>query len=785
VAGRTSGLPGTAPGRGGAAGRARCRRTRAVGKARPRTGQCQGCLGWGLLAQPLYCSPCHQWRSKKYHQPGPCRRCSRAWLVNADGLCPPCIIEIQQSDAAWYFSPAPTPRPVQLVFIMPEVRLPHRMPFGSYRARSDGRFHPPPWARAQIPAQLLDDPRFCPPMITGQLPLFESRRTLVVADAHSIRDRVLAGWDQVEPVLAAYAAGHEYGQWWQLTMSAVLRLALAVREADGKPLVDDAVLDALPRFAIAAAEILRRARLLDAASKRVPGPRGSRHRVGPGPRSCQTCGTWGTRRRCEACRQWEVSGGYQPGTCQRCGQPEVPLRGGRCRACLVHVCAYGPAAVHQSWVQLWFALPGAGASPAPARRRGAGEPEAAPAASPHRIDPAQPVLFGMRRDWRRVLGSAGLPALTGAGQRLLDDFSRAQLSPGDEAAGKSARALRILVAWLGADAPFHEADVRALAGLRPGVQVRRVLTFLTARDMLIPDPGRQAEPRLHAVHRLLASLPGQIGRETAIWVKVVRGQGRVEHPALAYKTIRNYLTYLHPVLTGWAGRYASLREVTRQDILNAVDARHGPVIQHRIVALRSLFRALRQERVIFRDPTRGISLPAPARLPQPLPAGRVAGLLNRADGPAARLAAALVAIHAVPEADLIRLQTADLDLAAGTLTIRRGYRHRIVYLDEVTAALASQWLRYRHRRWPGSRNPHLLVSKQTAADTSPVGPTMIGHMFEPLGVRPVRLRQDRILDEARHTADPVHLVRVFGITESTAINYVHAAHPGRQSVIPR
>jgi hypothetical protein len=124
-----------------------------VGKARPRTGQCQGCLGWGMLAQPPYCSPCHQWRSKKYHEPGACRRCGRAWLVNADRLCPPCIAEIQQSDAAWYFSPAPEPRPVQLAFILPEVRLPPRMPFGSYRARSDGRFHPPPWARAQLPAK--------------------------------------------------------------------------------------------------------------------------------------------------------------------------------------------------------------------------------------------------------------------------------------------------------------------------------------------------------------------------------------------------------------------------------------------------------------------------------------------------------------------------------------------------------------------------------------------------------------------------------------------------------
>jgi len=303
--------------------------------------------------------------------------------------------------------------------------------------------------------------------------------------------------------------------------------------------------------------------------------------------------------------------------------------------------------------------------------------------------------------------------------------------------------------------------------------------------MLIPDPGRQAEPRQHAVDRLLASLPGQIGREATAWVTVVRGHGRVSHPALTYKTIRNYLAYLMPVLTGWASQYTSLREVTRHDILDAVDARHGPVIQHRIVALRSLFRALRQEQVIFRDPTRGISLPAPARLPQPLPADQVAGLLNRASGPAARLVVALVAIHAVPESDLVRLQAADLDLATGTLIIRHGYRHRVVFLDEVTAALASQWLRYRHQRWPGSRNPHLLVSQQTAADASPVGPTMIGAMFEPLGVRPTRLRQDRILDEARHTADPVHLVRVFGINENTAIYYVHAAHPGRQSVIPR
>lgn len=468
--------------------------------------------------------------------------------------------------------------------------------------------------------------------------------------------------------------------------------------------------------------------------------------------------------------------------CQRCGQPDVPLRGGCCRACLIHVREQGSATADQPWVQLWFALPGAGMPRGSARWTRAGEPEAASAVSPHRTDPAQLTLFTMRltmrRDWRPVLGATSLPALTGAAQRLLDDFSRALSAPRDEAAGRAARALRILAAWLGADAPFHEADVRAMAGLRRSVQVRRVLTFLAARDMLIPDSGRQAEPRQHAVNRLLASLPGQIGREASTWVTVVRGHGRFPHPALAYKTIRNYLAYLMPVLTGWATQYTSLREVTRQDILDAIDARHGPVIQHRVVALRS------HGSSSATPPAASPCLPSLASRSRCPPTESP----DSSTAPTARqrgLAVALVAIHAVTVAALICLQATDLDLATGTLTIRRGYRPRIIYLDQVTAALASQWLRDRHQRWPSSRNRHLLVSQQTAVDTSTVGPTMIGAVFEPLGVRPDRLRQDRILDEARHTADPVHLVRVFGITENTAMNYVHAAHPGRQSVIPR
>ncbi len=48
-----------------------------------------------------------------------------------------------------------------------------------------------------------------------------------------------------------------------------------------------------------------------------------------------------------------------------------------------------------------------------------------------------------------------------------------------------------------------------------------------------------------------------------------------------------------------------------------------------------------------------------------------------------------------------------------------------------------------------------------------------------------RLRQDRILDEAFATGDPLRLVRLFGITEATAMRYVTAAYPERTTKLPR
>ena len=67
---------------------------------------------------------------------------------------------------------------------------------------------------------------------------------------------------------------------------------------------------------------------------------------------------------------------------------------------------------------------------------------------------------------------------------------------------------------------------------------------------------------------------------------------------------------------------------------------------------------------------------------------------------------------------------------------------------------------------------------------APVSIMVMHDIFRPLGISPSKLRQDRILDEAQHTADPVHLMRVFGISAATAMKYVYTAHPERRSTLP-
>lgn len=79
------------------------------------------------------------------------------------------------------------------------------------------------------------------------------------------------------------------------------------------------------------------------------------------------------------------------------------------------------------------------------------------AVSPHLVDPTQAVLFDARRDWRcfTVGSSQTLPTLTPAAEALLEEFERHARKHGWNASPRNSAAmtLRILLGWLGAEAP--------------------------------------------------------------------------------------------------------------------------------------------------------------------------------------------------------------------------------------------------------------------------------------------------------------------------------------------
>ena len=173
-------------------------------------------------------------------------------------------------------------------------------------------------------------------------------------------------------------------------------------------------------------------------------------------------------------------------------------------------------------------------------------------------------------------------------------------------------------------------------------------------------------------------------------MKVVRGEGRRAAPATAVHDDPQLPQLLLPGTAHLGQRVTSLREITRDDIQAALDDRPGVTARNLLPALRSLFRALKQERIIFRDPTRGITLPAMRRLPVPIPTDQLRGLIDRAGSPMAKLTVALIAIHGLGKKETTLLLLDDLDLPRGQLVVRRPTGPHTVYLDELTRTLADQ-----------------------------------------------------------------------------------------------
>ncbi|MFF7082671.1 hypothetical protein [Streptomyces lavendulae] len=686
----------------------------------------------------------------------------------------------------------PPGRPRQLAVVLPNVKLPSANPLRAHD-RPTTRKPVPEWVRKLPPPRPHDDPLLFPKQVDGQLGLFPPpRRTLAIADAGRIRDRPIPQLDLVGTQLAGIARERNVGGAWLNLTKSLARLALAAREPGHRQVLPQ-TLDDLPSMSPTIAEALRRAGLLaDARHKIVPAGRADHG-------SCTRCLAWANDRRkvCTACRQFARS---HPGSggCERC-QSVQPLAGGLCRFCTVlqaQTATDIDGIALEGGAQLWF---GAGFAPKlrtvdaryPPRTRRKGRfvakkrlvKAAARAARPvsaHLVDPAQTALFETpARDWTR-LGKSDLPTPTHEAEAVMAEFARYIRSRGwnPDHQRSSTRTLRILVSWLGVRAPIREIDIQAVALLSSNHTGARVTDFLRRRELLDAEDKISAD--LLRARDIAAALPDSYAAAAHTWIDVLTGQGSRPSRSIAPTTIYNYVSFAAPILQGFSAQgIDDPRQVTKEIIEAALEPLKRPHARSVHTGLRSLFRALRREGLVFRDPARTISLSIARHAPVPLPTDRLKGILDNAPDVRSQLVIALVAIHALMPVAITALHLDDLDRTRGRLRIRRKNRpDHIVYLDETTLELATSWTAERFRRWPRTPNPHLLINRETAVNgDTPVSRMIFRTSLKGTGLQAGKLRQDRILDEARDGADPVRLMRVFGISAITAMKYVAAAHP--------
>lgn len=490
--------------------------------------------------------------------------------------------------------------------------------------------------------------------------------------------------------------------------------------------------------------------------------------------SCHECLAWASsidRGLCRACR--EFARHNTPGCCRCCGRQRVVNRWRRCR-----LCATARREAHLAGDPQRTAEAGAGiqlflgdlydphrsrpATPRPAERGGEGGAAGIPPqcaqqlrllavpADPHRLATSTP---------QRVAAElpGGLAAAIGACA---------------EARGwtpATTQRVRQALAVLAAFGSLQLTEAAADLLRRHGLPVSRTRELLLASGFTEP-----AEEDIDSLvgHRT-RHLPAPMREEVAAWVEVLTGQWGRSQPR-SPTTIRSYLNAALPALTAWSGQFASLRQVTSEDVTAQLTALQGSQRTLTAVALRSLFAALKARRMVFSDP---------ARLVQPggFPTSAVLGLdadtrssllarLERADH---RLVVLLAGVHALTRAQMIALRLDDVDLDSGVICLA----NRRLRLDPLVARHVRDWLQARRRRWPASANPHLLVSSKSAYGLGPVSTAYITRIFTDLPTTAAGLRADRLLAEAHATGDPLRLARLFALSDDTAVRYCALADP--------
>lgn len=498
----------------------------------------------------------------------------------------------------------------------------------------------------------------------------------------------------------------------------------------------------------------------------------------PGPDSCRDClafGVWGSRDwLCKPCIKWraryaEPGSGGSVGACPSCGRRLTLGHRGICRLCHTQTVfhrretgEWDPVAANRHGQQLGFAdLP----SRRPPRR-GVVRPDPVEPQWPLTRD-QQPTLFRAPPDIA-AYGRKGLHLRAHPDDaKPLEAMARHLAHIHHWTAGQRQDAILGVKIMLGSQddgrAPVRASEVKALLDL--DLPVWSVIKVLATAGALIED-------RTPTIDRWFAErvdpLPEPMVTELRTWFEIKK-TGVNTPPRMRPRdpvTIRLHLGWALPTLHAWAtAGHTSLREISRQDILNALPpaSPQRPCVGQ---GLKSIFRLLKARKIIFVDPTARIHTGEHEhRIPLPLDP-KLVGERLQTDSPTTNLIVALFAFHGLRLQQLQRLlltniRDGKLTIDGRTMPLARPVRDRLAaYLDD------------RNSRWPEALNPHLFINSRTWRTDQPASPRYF-HLAIGPGLTPRQLREDRILNEAAATGGDIRaLTDLFGLSTNASTRYL-------------
>jgi integrase len=326
--------------------------------------------------------------------------------------------------------------------------------------------------------------------------------------------------------------------------------------------------------------------------------------------------------------------------------------------------------------------------------------------------------------------------------------------------------LILLLSERGAGEPVTVSEIRTRTPrATSNLRVAQVLNDL----QLLHD---DTTPAIRAwIDRRIGELPAGFADDVRAWLLVLI-DGDARNQARSPSSVYVYYGAVRPLLQGWATSRSHLREITTTDVTAALEPLRGWPRRTTIAALRSLFRFAKKQRVIFTNPTTRLKAEDIDRHLAPMTEDEIRAVEQIAVHPAQRLIIALLAVHAARPGSIQHLTLDEVDLPNRRISLA-GHRQRLGGMTERTLRA---WLDHRRATWPHTLNQHVLISGRTALGVQPVSKHYFQRHLRDHGIRPERIRGDRILHEALAVGlDPLHLSLVFNLSHTTASRYASIA----------